>query len=992
MNSAGRAIVRSDTRAPAGAAADEQLARILDGYMESLEKDAIPPDLDQLAADHPELADEICACGESLRWLHRAVSRLGPDRSAGNGAAPPGVKRLGDFEIVRQVGRGGMGVVYEARQISLSRPVALKVLPFAAMLDERQIARFRTEAQAAAGLHHPNIVPVYAIGQERGVHFFAMQFVDGQSLDCAIAELRNGAAPWHEPARAEEPGLDGQGAGTSETLVGESFSTQVSTNSRRYCRSVARLAAQAARALHHAHEFGIVHRDVKPSNLLLDRSGRLWVTDFGLARIQTDSGVTISGDVVGTLRYMSPEQAAGNNALVDARTDIYALGATLYELLTLRHVYEAEHRQELLRQIESREPLPPRKINPSISGDLEAIVLCAMAKSRDDRYETAQAMADDLERYLAGEPIRAQRPSALDRAAKWALRHRRAAALAAGLLVGFSLLCAVAAGLIAREKHRTEAALAVAQQNLGRAEEHFRLARQVVDQFGNRLAGELATLPGSEPVRRRLLVETLEYYREFIRHAADDPQLQNELAATYCEAGKIAAQLGDRGAAQADFRQVLVVFEHLAQQSPDDVSLQTDRAKCLNNLALLLAADGQFDEARQCYNRAIGILQQLSDTRERHAQLARALAETYGNLGLMYGQQGQHEAARASLALAIDGLKGQVAANSSRQRDQHDLAICYNNLSYVERDVDCQAALGSCRQAIAILSPLVDQSPLDAALRSDLALFHNNLGAIQGRLDQWQPSCEAYRQAVALQQQLVRQSPQVVGYRYSLAASLMNLGQALSTSGDVDAALETFGQSRQLARELTDDFPAEVQFQSLAGGVLNNLAMVEEQSGQLDTALKDYAAAIGYQRSALDLAPQVSDFREFLSKHYFNYGRALRAAGRAAEAGEAALARRRLWPHDGQHLYEIAVELALAAEQLDGQGQTDDAAAQGRRLAEEATNTLQASAETGYDIAQASGQAVDRQSSLPGNWQRLLAAAIAGPADGATEPANATGL
>jgi serine/threonine protein kinase/Flp pilus assembly protein TadD len=992
MNNARRAIVRSETEAPAGVASDEQLAEILDGYMEALERDGVPPDIEQLAADHPALADDIRAYGQSLQLLHRAVSRLTPDRAAGKDESSPGVKRLGDFEIVRQVGRGGMGVVYEARQISLNRPVALKILPFAAMLDERQIARFRTEAQAAAGLHHPNIVPVYAIGQERGVHFFAMQFIEGQSLDCAIHELRSGGATWCEEALPEHS--DGSGSAdrwSKETVVDRSVATKVSTNSRRYCRSVARLAAQAARALHHAHEFGIVHRDVKPSNLLLDRCGKLWVTDFGLARIQTESGVTVSGDVVGTLRYMSPEQAAGSNALVDARTDVYALGATLYELLTLCHVHEADNRQELLRQIESQEPLLPRRINPSIGGDLEAIVLCAMAKSRDDRYETAQAMADDLERYLADEPIRAQRPTALDRAAKWALRHRKAAALAAGLLVVFSLLCAVGAGLIAREKHRTEAALVAAQENLARAEEHFRQARQVVDQFGNRLAGQLVTLPGSEPVRRRLLLETLEYYREFISHAADDPQLRNELATTYSEAGSIAEQLGDRKAAQADFQQALTLFHRLAEQSPDDVSLQTDRAKCLNNLALLLAANGEFETALKRYNEAIGVLQQVPDSPERHAQLVRSLAETYGNLGLMYGQQGKQDAARESLALAIDQLQQLVATDSSRQRDRHDLAICYNNLSYVERDVDSTAASESCGQAIAILSELVDKDPHDLALRSDLALFHNNSGAIQGRTSQWESACASYRQAIALQRQLVRQAPHVVGYRYGLATSLTNLGQALSASGDVPKAMETFGESKGLALELAEDFPTEVQFQSLLGGALNNLAMVEEQSGQLDVALEDYASAVAHQRNAFDLAPQVSDYREFLSKHYFNYGRALRAAGKPAEAAEAALARRRLWPGHGQHLYEIAVELALAAEQLARQGGADDDVALRKRLDGEAKKTLQAAAAAGYDIVQANRRTHDSRSPLPHNWDRLLAEAAAAQAQTPSESPRSGG-
>ena len=295
------------------------------------------------------------SCGRTsiaCKLLHQMTAGMRPPMPtrAEPSATGMATKRLGDYDIVREIGRGGMGIVYEARQLSLNRQVALKVLPFAAMLDEKQIARFRNEAQAAAQLHHPNIVPVYAVGQERGVHYFAMQYVPGQSLETAMHELRQEPRRTRQrrPSRPDGRRCDGKSPAPTfqrrhgrrvrrrDTATFAAFSTKASTRSRGYCRSVARLMIQAAEALQHAHEYGVIHRDVKPSNLLLDRDGKLWVTDFGLARMQTDSGVTITGDVVGTLRYMSPEQAAGATALVDARADVYSLGATLYELLTLR--------------------------------------------------------------------------------------------------------------------------------------------------------------------------------------------------------------------------------------------------------------------------------------------------------------------------------------------------------------------------------------------------------------------------------------------------------------------------------------------------------------------------------------------------------------------------------------------------------------------------------------------------------------------------------
>jgi serine/threonine protein kinase len=348
---------------------------------------------------------------------------------------------LGDFRILREVGRGGMGVVYEAEQLSLSRRVALKVLPFASTLDLKQLQRFKNEAQAAAHLHHTNIVPVFATGVERGVHFYAMQFIEGETLANVVAELRAHAererrAPAPEPLSDAAhamltgpwPANDGPApvstnswptapggeavplppASPTTTTKG-ARTTERSTRSPGYFRTVAQLGVQAAEALEHAHQLGIIHRDIKPANLLVDGRGHLWITDFGLAHCEGQVGLTLSGDLLGTLRYMSPEQALAKRVLVDQRTDVYSLGVTLYELLTLAPAFPGLDRQELLRQIAFQEPKSPRRENKSIPSELETIILKAIAKAPVDRYATAQALADDLRRFLEDRPIQARR-------------------------------------------------------------------------------------------------------------------------------------------------------------------------------------------------------------------------------------------------------------------------------------------------------------------------------------------------------------------------------------------------------------------------------------------------------------------------------------------------------------------------------------------------------------------------------------------------------
>jgi eukaryotic-like serine/threonine-protein kinase len=303
-------------------------------------------------------------------------------------------KRLGDFEIVRELGRGGMGIVYEARQLSLNRKVALKVLAGLG-LTSRALERFQREAEAAAQLHHTNIVPVYTTGEQDSTPFYAMELIDGESLDRVVRRLR-------EPAVAGPPS-DSNATGpyivSTQAASLADASTSLSSGSE-YFDNIARILADVADAVDHAHKNGVIHRDIKPSNLMLGRDGRLSVNDFGLARILEQPGMTVTGEFVGTPAYMSPEQIAAGRAPLDHRTDIYSLGATLYELLTLQRPFTGEHRDLVIGQIMHKEPRPPRKVNRKVPVDLETICLKAMEKDPDRRYQGAKDMSDDLRRFV----------------------------------------------------------------------------------------------------------------------------------------------------------------------------------------------------------------------------------------------------------------------------------------------------------------------------------------------------------------------------------------------------------------------------------------------------------------------------------------------------------------------------------------------------------------------------------------------------------------
>jgi hypothetical protein len=387
---------------------------------------------------------------------------------------PESPRRLGDFEVVRELGRGGMGVVYEARQVSLNRRVALKVLGGGLGLSGNAVQRFRREAEAAAKLHHTNIVPVYATGEEDGAHFYAMEVIAGPSLDRVLRQLRanqSGQAPVAEPARdlvqttdlVEDTGI-AEEAGLSASPL---------SSGGAYFDTVARMMAEVADALEHAHRQGVVHRDVKPSNLLLSPAGRLSLNDFGLARMLEQPGMTITGEFVGTPAYTSPEQIASGRIPVDHRTDVYSLGATLYELLTLQPPFTGRQRDQVLAQIVQKEPSPPRKLNKQVPVDLETICLKCLEKDPDRRYQTAGQLADDLRRYVNRFAIAARRAGPVERVHKWMRRHP---GLAAG--VGLALLALSLAGFFAVQswRDRQEHLAAVEKASQEKLDEKQKLA------------------------------------------------------------------------------------------------------------------------------------------------------------------------------------------------------------------------------------------------------------------------------------------------------------------------------------------------------------------------------------------------------------------------------------------------------------------------------------------------------------------------------------
>lgn len=857
----------------------EKLARVLDEYLVALERGE-PVAIDELMSQHPDLATPLRLYGESLRMLCLAGGQLGARRPTG-GSDTAGSRELGDFRLVREIGRGGMGVVYEAEQISLHRRVALKILPFAAVMDQKQLARFANEARAAAQLNHTNIVPVYGVGSDRGVHYYSMQLIAGRPLDRLIAELaeRNAAHGRGGDAAGTVAEPDAGRLPASDSRFGRS-----TLRDRDFYRAVANLGIQAAGALHHAHELGVIHRDIKPSNLLLDDSGKLWITDFGLARLPADSSLTLSGAVLGTARYMSPEQAAGEAHLVDHRADIYSLGITLYELITLRPAFEAVGPRQFPQLIHREEPAPPRRLNPAIPADLETIVLKAIGREREARYQTAAALADDLQRYLDGRPTLARRPTLRDRAVKWSRRHAAIVAAAAVFLFAACVMTSVAAWAVSGQKHQTSLALRSAQRQLERAEANYRQARQVVDRYGVRLSEDLAEIPGLEAVRRELLEDSWHCYEALLHQSQDEPALRAEQALTRFKAAEIAAQLGDSRRAIDQYSAARDVFAELLREDPASIQHRSRLSLCHNNLGLILAGVGDAHGAEAAYRRAEELAAEACRAEPGISAHRWRLALVQVNLGLLHGQRGRIDEAAGRYGRAIALLEAVVAQEPEREEYRKDLAVAYNNRGVLHRTANPAKAAADNGRALESFGLLARQRPNRIDYRSEWATCQSNQGVLLAEIGPAAPAAAALRQAIASQEQLVREVPARPAYRRDLAVSFNNLGHVLLDDGALDEADRALEQAQHILDALTNDHPNAVEHWSMAGGILNNRATLHERRGDAVGAAAAFQQAIQRLRRACEVSRDAIEPRMFLAQALDNYARLLGASDRHDEA------------------------------------------------------------------------------------------------------------
>jgi serine/threonine protein kinase len=943
-----------------------------------------PVDPDAVARAYPAYAPQLRELLPALQALAGAA-----DPSPRPLAAPLG--ELGDFRLRREIGRGGMGVVYEAEQISLNRRVALKVLPFAAVLDGRQLQRFKTEAQAAARLHHPHIVPVYAVGCERGVHYYAMQLIDGQSLAETIGRLRQAAglgpaAPLEEEGQRTEdrgqkraPLLSSvlrplsssmRPAGTTARDSPLARSTDRPRRDAAFYRAAAELGVQAAEALDYAHQAGVVHRDVKPANLLIDDQGTLWVTDFGLVRCAHGDGPTATGELLGTLRYMSPEQASARRGVVDHRTDVYALGATLYELLTLEPVFTGRDRRELLAQVVGEEPRPPRRLNPAVPAALETVVLKALAKEPAERYATAAELADDLRRFLDDKPVLARRPSLVERVGRRARRHRTAIRTAA--VVGL-LAAAAGALLLARQRDEAEARRRETRAALDT------LFTGVVEQL---LAGQ----PQLEPPQRDYLRTALGYYESFardqgrdpdvrlgaaqalrrvgdIRHrlgehgpadeayaraceqlrrlAADEagrPDVREEWAVALCHHGSLLRDLGRPAAARAAYRQSRDLFADLAAAAPDAAAYRQGLAGAGNNLGALLLTLGRPDQAIEAHRPALDLLDRLAESRPDDPSLRHDQAAALNNLGFILQDAGRWADAEAAYRRAL-GLWDQLPAGAAAAPPKYEegRTACLHNLGGLLAANRPDAALQAYQAAADGRGRLAERFPRAPGYQQNLAASRFGYGQLLAALGRFRDAQAAQEAAFSLRNRLATAYPEVPAYRRDLAASHHGFGELLSATGHWGAAEQAYRAAVTLHERLASECPdlpahhvglsASRRGLSRALTALGQPARAEDQLRRALAALDDPAGHRLGPAAAAERAA-VTHARARLLQ---NGGRAADADATYRRAVELAEGLVRDCPEVSAHAGLLAGVLEHHGTLLHAQGRGEEAAAAFRR-------------------------------------------------------------
>lgn len=918
-------------RNPVDVLADEFTAEIRAGLI---------PSIDDYADANPEFADEIRVVFSSILAIEKVGSSSATVTQANSsGGTLPSLKidQLGDYKIVREVGRGGMGVVFEAVQQSLGRRVAIKVLSQVSN-NPKHIQRFEREAITAAGLHHTNIVPVYGVGHEAGHHYYVMQLIDGFGLDEVIAAIVSGSTSNDNYIPQKLVSI------VDKLSLKKPVESGTDVNSKVRFRQVAKIGSRIANALKYAHGQGTLHRDIKPANLLADGEGTIWLADFGLAKAMEGSDVSRTGDVLGTLRFMSPEQFAGNP---DARSDIFSLGLTIYELLTLKPAYGDSNRSHLIqgkRSVEQRVK-PATSLDPRIPKDLDTIVMKACALEPEDRYQTAAALEEDLINFLEDRPIAARPPSLFDRAYKWCRRNPVVAGLASTTAILLALLTVLSSvgyyrakadlSIIEFEKQRSEVARNKAEATLGISLEALdkiyqrfapdSIAQGALESFEGEDGEEVAVETQSTISKdtAEMLEEVLGVYDQLAQQESDSVTLQREAAKANRRVGDIQRRLGNYEKSTAAYYRAIDRYEKIASS---DLPI----ARIQNELGEVYREMRQTDACLEAHQSALNLLQPLVDqsqdkttdplTAELHYELARTyylLDKRISGGPPMQGRRsppgvGGRGGPGGRVAAVIDMVNGRGNRRSpgGGEQDKHTSAAIelLTNLQKADegnpkysfllalciRDRSRRGDRESYDQAIELLRDLVQQYPDAEEFTFELAETLSRGFRRGGRGNSSSSTHqENLTESLALLKRLVEQHPNVPTYMRSLARAYQNRGElatrgVLKQAGNTgEKAIENIQQLITLQTILVKSNPDSQADKIWLARMKESLAMAFLNADDKTAARNTLLDSISISEQLLDNPDFAHGAERILSSQYRNLARIYKDLGNKPAAEQA---------------------------------------------------------------------------------------------------------
>jgi serine/threonine-protein kinase len=838
--------------------------------------------VEELCKDCPEHREEVERGISVLRALYEVADTATPASRPNEAATvaptrvasaegPPGLPPIPDYEILGELGRGGMGVVYKARQVQLNRLVALKMVLSGGHAGPAEIARFRREAEAVARLQHPHIVQIHEVGEADGKPFFSLEYVDGGSL----ADKLDGT-PW----------AASQAAPLVETL---------------------------ARAVHAAHQKGVIHRDLKPGNVLLTAEGQPKVTDFGLAKqLDSEKAQTQSGAIVGTPSYMAPEQAGGKREELGPAADVYALGAILYELLTGRPPFRGETPLDTVIQVVSGEPVPPSRLQPKVSRELETICLKCLEKSPASRYSSALALAEDLARGRAGEPILARPVGPVVRLGKLARRRPAVAGLLAGLVAVVTTAFALIVWQLQRVEEQRRAAntnAAQARLNAAEAQGNAKRARHEAAAKARALAAEQKARRQAFAALRSMTVEVVE--RKFAQGAAlttDDraflrgviqqfdafAQIQGDEADSRAvraegrlRVGSIRYTLGELKEAEKDYEQALHIYQQLAADFPSRPEFRLALASSHNKRGLLLSDTGRFAEAEKDYDQALSIRKKLAADFPNQSEFRRKLASSHNNRGNLLRATGRLQDARKDYDQALSIQKRLAAEVPSRPEFREDLALSQNNRASLLRDMyRLKEAENDFDQAITIQKRLAADFPSRPEFGAALARSHSNRATLLRDAGRLAEAGKDYEQALRIYRELAADFPSHLEFRQGLARSHYSRGILLYATGWLQEGKKNWNEALAIYKRLAADFPSRPDFRQELARCHNARANLLSDRGRPKEAENDYDQAVRIYIQLAAEVPSRPEFRLELASSHNNRGNLLRATGRLQDARE----------------------------------------------------------------------------------------------------------